>query len=200
MGTFLHVGCGYENKSKLKGFNQDNWKEIRFDINKEVDPDIEGTLLDMNQVPDESVDAIYSSHNIEHVYPHQVPIVLKEFLRVLNKDGIVVITCPDLQSVCEAILQDKLYEPLYKVPPSVPIAPIDILYGLRGALEDGNKFMAHNCGFTYSTLLHFFIDAGFKKWIGGRRQEDYALYLIACKGEKSDEELRKLSLEFLPGK
>jgi len=200
MGTFLHVGCGYENKSKLKGFDQDNWKEIRFDINKEVDPDIEGTLLDMNQVPDESVDAIYSSHNIEHVYPHQVPIVLKEFLRVLNKDGIVVITCPDLQSVCEAILQDKLYEPLYEVPPSVPIAPIDILYGLRGALEDGNEYMAHNCGFTYSTLLNFFIDAGFKKLIRRRRQEDYALYLIACKGEKSDEELRKLSLEFLPGK
>lgn len=199
MKTFLHVGCGYENKSKLKGFDQDIWQEIRFDINKEVNPDIEGTLLDMNQVNDESVDAIYSSHNIEHVYPHEVPVVLQEFIRVLSKDGIVVITCPDLQSVCEAILQDKLYEPLYEVPPSVPIAPIDILYGLRGSLEDGNDYMAHKCGFTYSTLLNFFIDAGFKKWIGGRRPEDFALYLIACKGEKSDEELRSLSLEFLPG-
>ena len=199
MKTFLHVGCGHENKSQLKGFNNDNWKEIRFDINKEVNPDIEGTLLDMNQVPDKSVDAIYSSHNIEHVYSHQVSIVLKEFLRVLNNDGIVVITCPDIQSLCEAILADKLYEPLYEVPPGVPIAPIDILYGLRGSLADGNEYMAHKCGFSYSTLLQFFIDAGFKKWIGGRRPEDFALYLIACKGEKSNEELRKLSLEFLPG-
>ena len=76
MKTFLHVGCGHENKSKLKGFNNDNWKEIRFDINKEVNPDIEGTLLDMNQVPDKSVDAIYSSHNIEHVYSHQMKCAL----------------------------------------------------------------------------------------------------------------------------
>ena len=66
-------------------------------------------------------------------------------------------------------------------------------------IEDGNDYMAHKCGFTYSTLLNFFIDAGFKKWIGGRRPEDFALYLIACKGDKSDEELRSLSLEFLPG-
>jgi hypothetical protein len=58
--------------------------------------------------------------------------------------------------------------------------------------------MAHNCGFTYSTLLNFFIDAGFKKWIGGSRQEDYAIYLIASKGEKTDEELRKLAKVFLP--
>ena len=40
------------------------------------------TLLDMNQVSNESVDAIYSCHNIEHVYPHEVEIVLNEFLRV----------------------------------------------------------------------------------------------------------------------
>ena len=198
MKTFLHVGCGHETKSGLKGFDNENWNEIRFDIDKKVNPDIEGTLLDMTQVPTWSVDAVYSSHNIEHVYPHEVPIVLKEFLRVLNDDGMVVITCPDLQSICEAILQDKLYVPLYETPAG-PIAPIDILYGFREALQEGNEYMAHNCGFSYSNLLNFFIDAGFKKWIGGRRQEDYALYLVACKGEKSDEELRRLSLEFLPG-
>ena len=62
-----------------------------------VNPDIVGTLLDMSQVQTASVDAVYSSHNIEHVYPHEVPIVLKEFYRVLKDDGIVVLECPDLQ-------------------------------------------------------------------------------------------------------
>ncbi len=197
MKTFLHVGCGRMTKADTRGFNSENWKEIRFDIDKKVKPDIEGTLLDMTQVESGSVDAVYSSHNIEHVYPHEVPIVVKEFLRVLNDDGIAVIECPDLQSVCDAILQDKLYTPLYEAPAG-PIAPIDILYGLRGALQDGNHYMAHNCGFTYATLVSFFIEAGFKKWIGGRRQEDYALYLVACKGEKTDEELSKLAIKFLP--
>jgi predicted SAM-dependent methyltransferase len=39
---------------------------------------------------------------IEHVFPHEVQAVLLEFHRVLKKDGIVVLTCPDLRSVCEA--------------------------------------------------------------------------------------------------
>ena len=40
----------------------------------------------MSAVADKSVDAIFSSHNIEHVYPHEVEKVLKEFLRVLSDD------------------------------------------------------------------------------------------------------------------
>jgi len=197
MKTFLHVGCGRSNKSSAQGFNNDNWKEIRFDIDKNVNPDIEGTLLDMSQVETGSIDAIYSCHNIEHVYPHEVPIVLKEFLRVLNDDGFVVILCPDLISTCEAVVQDKLYDPLYDSQAG-PIAPIDILYGLRGDLQKGNHYMAHKCGFTYSTLVNFFTTADFKKWIGGTRPKHYELCLIACKSEKTNEELNTLASQFLP--
>jgi SAM-dependent methyltransferase len=197
MKSFLHVGCGHLNKSHAKGFDNDNWSEIRFDIDKNVNPDIEGTLLDMSAVETGSIDAIYSCHNIEHVFPHEVEVVLKEFLRVLNDDGMVVVLCPDLQSVAESILQDKLLDPLYESDAG-PIAPIDILYGLRLDLEKGNHYMAHKCGFTYSSLLGCFIQAGFKKWIGGRKPDIYELCLVACKGEKSNEELNTLASQFLP--
>jgi len=40
MKTLLNVGCGYSNKSQLKGFDNDNWNEIRFDIDEDVNPDI----------------------------------------------------------------------------------------------------------------------------------------------------------------
>ena len=90
MKTFLHVGCGPQDKTNIHGFNNDNWKEIRFDIDKNVNPDIVGTLTDMKLVKTNSVDAIYSSHNIEHVFPHEVPIVLKEFHRVLKDDGSII--------------------------------------------------------------------------------------------------------------
>jgi predicted adenine nucleotide alpha hydrolase (AANH) superfamily ATPase len=50
MKTFLHVGCGPQNKTSLKGFNSNQWKEIRFDIDKNVHPDIQGTLVDMSLV------------------------------------------------------------------------------------------------------------------------------------------------------
>ena len=149
MKTVLHVGCGPQKKSNINGFNNDNWKEIRFDIDEKVNPDIVGTLLDMSEVETGSIDAIYSSHNIEHVYPHEVLIVLKEFHRVLNDDGMVVLKCPDLQSVCEAVVDDKLLQPLYDSPAG-PIAPIDILYGFRPSIAMGNEYMAHKGGFTYS--------------------------------------------------
>ena len=64
MKTVLHVGCGPQKKSNINGFNNDNWKEIRFDIDKNVKPDIVGTLIDMKLVKTNSVDAIYSSHLI----------------------------------------------------------------------------------------------------------------------------------------
>ena len=197
MKSFLHVGCGPQNKSSLKGFNNDSWKEIRFDIDKSVKPDIEGTLTDMKLVETGSVDALYSSHNIEHIFPHEVPVAIREFHRVLKEDGMVVITCPDLQSVCEAVAKDRLMEPLYESPAG-PISPIDILYGHRGFIEQGNEYMAHKCGFTYSTLVSAFFEAGFKINFGGRRPECFDLFLVAFKREKSKEELKKIALEFLP--
>jgi len=197
MKTFLHVGCGLLNKSRCTGFNNDNWKEIRFDIDKNVNPDIVGTLTDMKLVETGSVDAVYSSHTIEHIFPHEVPIALREFYRVLKEDGIAVISCPDLQSVCEAVAQDKLLEPLYESH-SGPICPIDILYGSRKMIAKGNEYMAHKGGFTYSTLNRAFFEAGFKFQFGGRRPGGFDLYLVAFKQKKSEEEVIKIATPFLP--
>ena len=197
MKTFLHVGCGLLNKSRCKGFNNDNWKEIRLDIDENVNPDIVGTLTDMNLVETGSVDAVYSSHNIEHIFPHEVPIALREFYRVLKEDGIVVITCPDIQSVGEALTQDKLFETLYESPMG-PVTAFDILYGHRKTTVDGNIFMVHKGGFTYSTLAIKFKEAGFKIKYGGRRPGAFDLYIVAFKQKKSEEEVIKIATPFLP--
>jgi SAM-dependent methyltransferase len=197
MKKFLHVGCGPQNKNGLKGFNSDEWEEIRFDIDPQVKPDILGTLTDMTLVDSESVDAIFSSHNIEHVFPHEVPLALAEFHRVLKPDGIVVLTCPDLQVVCEAVARDKLLDPLYESPAG-PISPIDILYGHRGYIQQGNHFMAHKCGFTYSALGGSFLAAGFKEIFGGRRPANFDLWLVAFKAKTSPQQAQLISATFLP--
>jgi predicted SAM-dependent methyltransferase len=197
MKTFLHVGCGPLDKSFCLGFENDDWSEIRLDIDKDVNPDIVGTLTDMNSVETGSVDAIYSSHNIEHIFPHEIPIALKEFYRVLNDDGIVVITCPDIQSVGEALSQDKVMEPLYDSPMGA-VTSFDILYGHRETTMNSNIFMAHKSGFTYSLLDRVFSEAGFEARVGGRRPEGFDLYLVAFKQKKSDEELTKIATPFLP--
>jgi len=197
MKTLLHVGCGPQDKSDLKGFNSDDWSEIRLDIDKDVNPDIVGTLTDLSLVETASIDAVYSAFNIDHIYPHEVPITLREFYRVLRDDGIVVITCPDMQGVCEAIAQDKLLDVLYESS-SGPISPIDVLFGNRREVSDGNEFMAKKGGFTYSELDRVFFDARFKTRVGGRREEIYELFLVAFKQEKSNEQIQKIAIPFIP--
>ncbi len=193
----LHVGCGALTKHQLKGFSDDTWIETRFDIDPSVNPDVVGTLTDMNAVATKEYDAIYSSHNIEHVFPHEVPIVLNEFKRVLKDDGFVVITCPDLQSVCEAIVQDRLVEPLY-TSPAGPITPLDILYGYRPSMSSGNLFMAHKCGFTFSLLHRSFIDAGFADTIGGNRPENFDIWMVAFKKRIDTNRMMDMAALFLP--
>ena len=61
--------------------------------------------------------------------------------RVLDESGVLVLTCPDLQSVAQLVADDKLLEPAYHAPAG-PIAPLDILYGHRPAMAAGNLFMA----------------------------------------------------------
>lgn len=51
-----------------------------------------GTMTSMDAVQTGSMDALFSSHNIEHLYPYEVPVALAEFRRVLNDDGFAVIT------------------------------------------------------------------------------------------------------------
>ena len=159
--TFLHVGCGRAEKQHTTGaFAQTTWHEVRLDIDEAVKPDIIGTMTDMLAVADGSVDAVFSSHNIEHLYPHEVPVALAEFLRVLTPDGFAVITCPDLRSIGKLIADDKLTDPAY-ISPAGPIAPLDIMYGLRQQLAAGNLFMAHHCGFTERVLRETLIGCGF---------------------------------------
>ncbi len=194
MKTFLHVGCGPKQKDRTtRGFNTSNWKELRFDIDEAVQPDLVGTMTDMSSVASGSVDAVFSSHNIEHLYPHDVPVALAEFLRVLKPDGFAVITCPDLQSVCALIAEDKLTEPAY-TSPAGPIAPLDILYGHRPAMARGNLYMAHRCGFTQKVLTGTLQAAGFAAVAAKRRGHPYYdLWALGTASALPEPELRELA-------
>ena len=199
MKTFLHVGCGPKKKDQTtQSFAQNEWQEIRLDIDPAAKPDIVGTMLDMSAVATESVDAIFSSHNIEHLYPHEVPQALKEFLRVLKPDGFVVVTCPDLQSVARLIADDRLTEPAYTAPAG-PIAPLDILYGHRPQLAAGNLYMAHRCGFTLKVLIGTLQANGFASVAGKQRDSAFDLWALATKQTMPEDDLRQLAGLHFPG-
>ncbi|NWL23746.1 class I SAM-dependent methyltransferase [Pseudomonas umsongensis] len=200
MKTFLHVGCGPKSKnSTTRGFASEQWQELRFDIDESVNPDIVGTMTDMSQVKDASVDALFSSHNIEHLYPHEVPVALAEFKRVLKPGGFVIITCPDLQSVCALVAEDKLTDEAY-LSPAGPIAPIDILYGHRPAMTNGNLFMAHRCGFTKKVLTGSLQAAGFDMVLPIQRAHPfYDLWAVAALAPINEQEVVAIANQHFPG-
>ena len=199
MPTLLHIGCGPKRKNQTtRGFYTDVWIELRLDIDADVQPDIIGTMTDMSAVADASVDAIFSSHNIEHLYPHEVGPALAEFIRVLRPDGFLVVTCPDLQEVCRLVAEDKLLEPAY-TSPAGPITPLDILYGHRPPMARGNLYMSHRCGFTEKVLIGTLRSCGFKTVASKRRAHPYYdLYALATKADMQEADLRTLAAQHIP--
>lgn len=197
--SFLHVGCGGSSKQHAAtGFRGDDWHEIRLDMDPDVAPDIVASMTDMAAVPDAAVDAIYSSHNIEHLYPHEVPFAFAEFYRVLKPDGFLVLTCPDLKSVCSLVVNDKLDDPAYLTASGEPITPLDVLYGHRLSMAQGNLFMAHRCGFTQRTLMEAAKEAGFKIGHSLQRPSVFDLWLLAFKSEVTIDQLMQQAKVFLP--
>jgi SAM-dependent methyltransferase len=177
MKSLLHVGCGPVRIGSLPYFRDGGWDEIRYDIDPSVDPDIVGTSLDMSIIEDGAVDAIWSSHNIEHVWSYEVPVVLREFRRVLRPDGFLVVLCPDVLQLAEAVVQGQLEETLYHSPAG-PITTIDVLYGHQASLRAGNTYMAHKMAFTSDTLAGHLLRAGFACAVV-LRDRAYGLHAVA---------------------
>ncbi len=197
--TLLHVGCGPKRQNRTtRGFNQPSWREIRLDIDPAVAPDLIGSMTDMGAVATGTVAAIFSSHNLEHLYPHEVPLALQEFRRVLQPTGFAVITCPDLQAVAALIADNRLTETAY-TSPAGPITALDMLYGHQAALARGQLFMAHRCGFTKSSLTQLLRQHGFATTISRRRGHPYYdLWLLASCAPRTAEAIRALAADHFP--
>ena len=182
MKKFLHLGPGDADKSKTTNiFSSDEWEEVRLDINKNANPDILGSMTDLSMINDEEYHGIFSSHNLEHIYAHQVDSTVKEFVRILKPEGELLIMVPDLMIVAKAIVDGKYLEPLYDSPAG-PISPVDILYGHRASIAAGNEYMAHKVGFTMEALLGILKGACFGTVVGAKG--DFNLYALTLKPEK----------------
>jgi len=196
MPTFLHVGCGAKRKDETApGFNRPEWSEVRLDIDPAAQPDIVADMVDMSAVASGSMDALFSSHNIEHLFQHQAPAALAEFRRVLKPDGFAVIGCPDLQAVAALVAEDRLTQPAYRSPAGA-VTPHDMLYGFGPQMAKGHLFMAHRSGFTRTSLIEALQRAGFHR-VGARRAR-FDLWVVASKAAASDDQIRALMASYLP--
>jgi len=146
-GTFLHVGCGGNPAPAWL----DDYDEVRLDIDPTHKPHIVASMLDLGDIG--PYDTVFSSHSLEHVYPHEVPIALEGFHRVLNDGGTAIIVVPDLEDIRPT--EDVVYESA-----AGPVTGLDMYYGMARLIAE-NPYMAHKCGFTQTTLTKVLQDAGF---------------------------------------
>ena len=198
MATFLHVGCGNKRKnSTTRAFDDAQWQEVRLDIDPRVKPDVVSSITRMPEVQDGSMDAIFSSHNLEHLHAHEVPAAMSEFVRVLKPDGFMVITCPDLQAIAALIAEDNLMQVAY-TSAAGPITPLDMVYGLQKALARGDMHMAHRCGFTQKVLVATLKGCGFAAVASIRRPNVFDLWALASKSPRTAEEIEAMALAHFP--
>lgn len=143
----LHVGCG---KASLPSWLASD-EEVRVDIDPSMNPDVVASMTDLGDVGE--FDCVYSAHCLEHLSPHEVPIAIEEFRRVLKPGGFALVIVPDLTDVKPT--HDILYEA-----PVGPITGHDVYFGYGPALKD-HPHMAHKCGFVPETMQKSLEGAGF---------------------------------------
>jgi SAM-dependent methyltransferase len=188
--VFINAGCGLPGDPHLPEFFR-KWRQIRVDLDASMKPDIVANMADLSLFPDATADAVWSSHSLEHLFKHQVPMALKEFRRVLRNTGFACIIVPDLQAIAHWIATDRLHETIYESAAG-PITAHDMLWGYGQALAGGNGAMAHHCGFTPTLFLGHLEDAGFAE-ILLRRKANLELAALALP-EASDGPARREDL------
>ena len=136
----LHIG-GVEAK--------EGWKILNIQKNKEVD--FIGSISDLEQFENESIEKIYASHVLEHVEQQEVLKTLKGVHRVLKKNGEFYISVPDLDILCKAFIHSNLTL-------EQRILMMRIIFG--GQVD---KYDFHYFGWNQEIMVYFLNLAGFKK-------------------------------------
>jgi SAM-dependent methyltransferase len=100
---WLNVGSGPAGSGlRPPGLRSPEWQELRVDADPSVKPDIVAPADDLRAIEEASVDAVFSSHCIEHLYLDQALPALREWKRVLRDKGFLLLVCPDLQAAADA--------------------------------------------------------------------------------------------------
>ena len=134
------------------------------DIDASLRPEVLMDARTLDNLEADCYDAVYCSHNLEHYYAHEVPMVLAGFSHIIKPDGFVDIRVPDLEGVIKHMVENKvgLDGDLYKAQNGRMIRPIDIFYGESFTIASScREYMSHKTGFSRATLVKALNKAGF---------------------------------------
>ena len=134
----LHLGCGSINHSKF----------INIDVIPEPHIHYIRSIDRLSPFSNESVDLIYASHCLEH-FPHQqVPKVIREWFRVLKKDGLLRLSVPNFETILKIYYDNDKH--CHKIIPY-----------LMGA--QNHEYNFHYTIFNYCSLKDILFQSGFSE-------------------------------------
>jgi predicted SAM-dependent methyltransferase len=125
------------------------------DIEPRPEVDYVGNAADLSQFENDSVDAIYASHVLEHFHHTlngELINTLSEWHRVLKPGGKLLISVPDLKTLCW----------LYLHPNLIPIERLHLMRIMFGA--HSNEYDVHKVGFDSETLAMYLAEVGFEEY------------------------------------
>ncbi|MBD2055511.1 methyltransferase domain-containing protein [Oculatella sp. FACHB-28] len=128
-----------------------DWKILDIEARPEVD--FIGNAASLEQFENDSVEAIYASHVLEHFYyglNNELISTLVEWHRVLQPGGKLYISVPDLKTLCW----------LYLNPNLVPVERHHIMRMMFGGQT--NEYDVHKVGLDADILGLYLAEAGFQ--------------------------------------
>ena len=136
-----------------------NWE--LFDIQQGKGVDYVGDAENLKRFPDETFDKVYASHVLEHFDGRIITKVLTEWCRVLKPDGLLYLSVPDMDVICELFLDKALNLK----------SRIKLLSMIYGGHTDSYDY--HYFGFDLQLLVGYLESAGFK---GADKTEIFGIF------------------------
>lgn len=130
-----------------------DWKIL--DIEPRPEVDYLANAQDLSQFESNSIDVIYTSHVLEHFYynlNNELIDTLKEWHRVLKPEGKLLISVPDLKTLCW----------LYLNPNLLPIERHQLMRIMFGGQT--NIYDVHKVGFDFEVLALYLEEVGFQEY------------------------------------
>lgn len=90
--TKVNIGGGAKN---LKGF-----VNIDFVSHPCVEREVKANILDLSFIPDVSVSHVHSNHLAEHLSPPAFKQQLSQYYRIMRRQGLLTMRCPNALGVC----------------------------------------------------------------------------------------------------
>lgn len=152
-GLRLHLG-GWEAREGWVLVNAENRPGV----------DVQSSITDLSMFSDGSVTEIYASHVYEHLgYQEELPQAFSEAHRVLVKGGILKISVPDMDVLCQLFLHPNAQQSVND--------QFKIMRMIMGGQVEPLDF--HKIAFSTNILVALLREHGFEDF---RRVEDFGLF------------------------